>query len=156
MGLKTDVGGLWEPFNVQLERFIRCRCFSLMISLVSRGPPDLSILNILPQQAIEVRVTRRKDEDYVRVSTLCSGPVALRVRNAVPSRTRDPESVATSLICNRTKPTATIPVKFKRVEMWANGTESERGLIEESFCVLLFGHQLSPHYILLSSLDSNQ
>ena len=86
-----------------------------MMSFVSRAPPDMSILNILPQQVKEVRVTRRKGEDYVRVPTLCSGPVALRVRkaySAVPSRTRDPESVATRLSCDRTKPTATIQIRF--------------------------------------------
>jgi UBX domain-containing protein 1 len=60
----------------------------LMMSVASRAPP--SILNVLPGQPVEVRVTRRTEEDYVSTPRRGFGGPGSRLGGVVP----DSESVS--------------------------------------------------------------
>jgi UBX domain-containing protein 1 len=53
-----------------------------MISVTSRAPP--SILNVLPGQPVEVRVTRRTEEDYVPSSRRGFAGPGSRLGGVVP------------------------------------------------------------------------
>ena len=62
--------------------FCSFSAFFLMMSVASRAPP--SILNVLPGQPVEVRVTRRTEEDYVPTPRMGFAGSGSRLGGVVP------------------------------------------------------------------------
>lgn len=113
----------------------------------SRAPP--SILNVLPDQPVELRVSRRTDEDYVPTPQRGFAGSGNRLGGVVPESAsvpqvgmpgafpspesssaasatppapppRDPDTIATRFSVDQTKPTTSVQVRL------ADGTRFER------------------------------
>jgi len=127
---------------------------------ISRAPP--SILNVLPGQPVELRVSRRTDEDYVLTPRKGFAGAGSRLGGVAPesavapqggmpgtfpaagsssaaaaalppaSRSHDPASITTRFSIDQTKPTTSVQVRL------ADGTRFESSSIYRLVVVLKF------------------